>query len=295
LKSYVEKILSMNCNAKIVIKSTVPIGFTDQLIQDHGSKNIFFSPEFLREGSSYQDIISPNRIILGTSIKNVDIVLGILMLPLDKGLDIPCITMSNTEAEAVKLFSNSFLAMRIAFFNELDSFGLKKGLNVKKIIDGISCDNRIGNFYNNPSFGFGGYCLPKDVIQLEKSLQKTPNALISNIHNANKQRLEFIGKKIISLGKKTIGFYRLNAKQGSDNLRQSVSRNLLDLLADHFENIFIFEPLINESFKLPAHSVLVDSIECLAKKSEIIIANRLDKDLEPFKEKVFSRDIFNTN
>ena len=277
----------------ILIKSTVPIGFTDNIKLNLERDDIIFSPEFLREGSALKDNLNPTRIVIGDTGK-----IGKIFADLFKSFahnNPQCFCTESHEAESIKLFSNTYLAMRISFFNELDSFCLDNSMDTKKIIKSICADSRIGEGYNNPSFGYGGYCLPKDSKQLVSSFKgaSVKQVLLSSIVESNVLRKRFIAKKIYELKPKFVGIYRLIMKNGSDNIRDASIIDVIKNLKKLDVNIFIYEPMINSS-KFKGCKVF-KNFEEFCTKSDLIIANRFDKSIEPHKSKVFSRDIFNEN
>ena len=286
----IEDILNFNKKALIVIKSTIPVGHTASLQNKYNNKNIIFSPEFLREGNALEDNLYPSRIIVGASEDIGDSFAYAMENAAIK--HVKTIFMSSTEAESVKLFANSYLAMRVAYFNELDSFAFQMNLNAKNIINGISLDQRIGNFYNNPSFGYGGYCLPKDTKQLLSSYKNVPQDLIKAIVNSNNTRKEFIAKKIIEKNPNTVGFYRLIMKSGSDNNRFSSIHDIIKKIQSVGIETFVFEPTIKDQNVING-SVIINDLDKFKNLSEIVVANRISEDLNNIKEKVFSRDIFN--
>ncbi len=290
----IRDILSQNNNANIVIKSTVPLGFTDSMRKKFNSSNIFFSPEFLREGKALYDNLYPSRIVIGdTSEKAVTfgkILLNGSMLAKDS-VNIHYIT--SKEAEAVKLFSNSYLAMRIAFFNELDSFAEVHDLSTSNIIKAVSDDPRIGNYYNNPSFAYGGYCLPKDTKQLLNNYNTVPNELIKSIIESNKTRKKFIARTIINKSPKSIGVFHLSMKTNSDNFRESAVLDLIKMFQRENIEINLYEPLIK---KIDLENInIINDFEKFVLKSDIIIANRMSEELYQVRHKVYTRDIFGIN
>ncbi len=281
-------------NPSIVIKSTVPLGFTESMKRKFNYDNIFFSPEFLREGSSIEDSLNPSRIIVGDNSNSAKKFSNLLLEITGKHKGkIKTLFMSSTEAEAIKLFSNTYLAMRVSFFNELDSFCASKNLSTEKVIEGVCLDDRIGNFYNNPSFGYGGYCLPKDTQQLLQNYDKVPNNIIRAIVEANETRKDYISNTIIAMKPSIVGIFRLVMKEGSDNFRQSAVQGIISRLKSSGINILIYEPMIKDESYL--NSSVVSNINLFKDKSDIIIANRLSEDLEDVKHKVFTRDIFGNN
>ena len=288
LENTIEQVLSLRPDLAVVIKSTVPIGFTERISTKLSNENIIFIPEFLREGNAIHDQLNPSRIIIGSETKFATKVANLLQNISKNNPTI--IYMSSTEAEAVKLFANSFLAARISYFNELDTFCMKRGLNAKNIVQGISLDPRIGDYYNNPSFGYGGYCLPKDTKQLNTSFEDISHPLISSILNSNTSRKREIMKEILSLQPKCVGIYRLVMKEGSENFRESAILDIIDMIGDKID-LVIFEPNITHFREFN----IITSFSEFVKRSDIIIANRIDKRLEPLKSKVFSRDLFGIN
>ena len=279
---------SMCPNALVVIKSTIPVGHTLKLQNELKTRNIVFSPEFLREGSALRDNLHPSRIIVGNESNKSEEFAEILSE--SASIDIEPILMTSSDAEAVKLFSNTYLAMRIAFFNELDTFALAKNLNTQKIINGISLDPRIGKGYNNPSFGYGGYCLPKDTKQLLANFEDLPQTLIQAIITSNQYRQKFIVDQILNLSPKSIGIYRLIMKKGSDNFRSSAVMEILRMLKDMSLDVFVYEPLLNQ-IDIDGAKVINDLSE-FKNTSELIVANRISPDLDDVKAKVYCRDIF---
>ena len=294
--SSVEKMIAIalksNKNALIVIKSTVPIGFTEKLIKKHKNSEIIFSPEFLREGNALYDNLNPSRIIVSNNSEN-SIEFAKLLSQSASKKDISIYEVSPCEAESIKLFANSYLAMRVSYFNELDNFALKNNLDSRNIIEGVCSDERIGNHYNNPSFGYGGYCLPKDTKQLLSNFTNVPQNLIGAIVNSNDTRKDFIIDHINSLGIKSIGVYRLIMKSSSDNYRFSAIQDVMNGLRDKGLNIVIYEPTLQEetfnNFSVePNLSIFKD-------QSELIIANRIDNNILDVRGKIYSRDIFQNN
>ncbi len=284
--------LKLASDALIVIKSTVPLGHTKSLQDKFKTNRIIFSPEFLREGQALKDNLYPSRIIVGSELDSGRAFTKLLVNGAFKE-DIDTLFMSSTEAEAVKLFANTYLAMRVSFFNELDSYALSHGLNTNNIIDGVCLDSRIGNAYNNPSFGYGGYCLPKDTKQLLSNFRHTPQALISAVIKSNSDRKDFISQQIINRKPKIIGIYRLTMKQGSDNFRESAIQGIIKRLETKDIEVVIYEPSYRGHSFL--NSRLISSLDEFKSISEIIITNRMSDDLNDVEDKVFTRDIFGSN
>jgi UDPglucose 6-dehydrogenase len=288
----VEEILQHNSEAVIVIKSTIPEGHTDLLKSKYKTNHIIFSPEFLREGQALQDNLYPSRIVIGSKCNNAKFFANILReASLKKDVDI--LFTSSKEAEAIKLFSNTYLAMRVAFFNELDTYAMSNGLNARDIINGLSLDDRIGDHYNNPSFGYGGYCLPKDTKQLLTNFNGIPQELISAIINSNKTRKTFIANNILERKFKTIGFYKLDMKKGSDNYRSSSILDVIDLVMAADRKVIIFETNINNKF---FNGIEIDNdFESFKQRADLVVTNRHDDALSDIQDKVFTRDIFKEN
>lgn len=284
----IQETRKINKSALIVIKSTVPVGFTEKMQKKYKTKNIIFSPEFLREGSSVEDNLYPSRIIIGSSSAKAKIFSALLQEISKKKVKI--YFMKSSEAEAVKLFSNTFLAMRVSFFNELDSFSLFKDFDSKLIISGVSADPRIGDFYNNPSFGYGGYCLPKDTKQLLADYGPIPQTLIKSVVNSNKLRKDLISEKIIKSSSKIIGIYQLSMKEGSDNFRSSSVQGIIRRLKKAKKEIIIYEPNLGKKYFLGIR--VIEDLKIFKEKSELILTNRYSKKLDDVKKKVFTRDIF---
>ena len=294
VESAISECIEFRNEATLVIKSTIPMGFTDQMRNKFNINNIFFSPEFLRESKALYDNLHPSRIVIGAHSEQ-SIKFGKILLECAETdhKNIPLINMESKEAEAVKLFSNTYLAMRIAFFNELDSFNEIQNLSSERVIAGVSSDPRIGDYYNNPSFGYGGYCLPKDTKQLLNNFQKIPNKLIKAVVEANQTRKDFIVNSIVNKSPKTVGVYRLIMKEGSDNFRESAVLDILQTLRNKNINIILYEPYI-ETENLD-DIVVYKNLNNFIKKSDLIIANRISDELKHIRNKVYSRDIFNEN
>ena len=290
IESVLMDIKKINPKATVVIRSTIPIGYTERIKKEFDYEKIFFVPEFLREGRALYDSLYPSRIIVGERSTKAQIFANLLRDGAFKET-IPILYTNNTEAEAIKLFANTYLAMRVAFFNELDNFAMSKGLDTKDIIEGICLDPRIGNYYNNPSFGYGGYCLPKDTKQLlaNYTLDNIPQKLIEAIVESNTIRKEYIVKQILDKKPKKVGIYRLIMKAGSDNFRNSAIFDIIQMLKP-FVNMLIYEPVakVDKIDGIPLINNIEQLFEC-----DIILANRLEKPIEKVKEKVFTRDIFN--
>ena len=289
VEEIIEKIKNMKISTTIIIKSTVPVGFTEKMKRKHNMNNIIFSPEFLREGKALYDNLYPSRIILGDKNEQAKKFAELLKKASLKK-DVAIKFMKSTEAEAVKLFSNTYLALRIAYFNELDTYAEIKGLNTKNLIEGVCMDQRIGDFYNNPSFGYGGYCLPKDTKQLKANYKDVPENLITASVNSNATRKQHIVKEILSKEPKIIGIYKLSMKKDSDNFRTSAIFDIIDMLIEKNKNIIIYEPQYeNENYK---NCKIVRDIKSFKENSSIIIANRIEDELADVMDKVYTRDIY---
>tara|TARA_B100000767_G_scaffold273546_1_gene304014 strand:- start:530 stop:1702 length:1173 start_codon:yes stop_codon:yes gene_type:complete len=292
--SVVKEILEVNKSATIIIKSTVPVGFTQSMRIKHSFENIYFSPEFLREGNALQDNLYPSRIIVGgnsTTAKKFGEILKDLSLKAEE--NIPLEFMGSEEAEAVKLFANTYLAMRIAYYNELDSYCELKGLNTESVIRGVGYDSRIGNYYNNPSFGYGGYCLPKDSQQLLKNYENIPNKLIKATVEANAVRKDFIANQIIKLKPNIVGIYRLVMKKNSVNFRDSAIQGIIERIQKSGIELIIYEPNVLDQFFLGVK--IINNFDEFVRIADLIVANRLSKELNHVSNKVYSRDLFREN
>ncbi len=293
VENVIINVLQRNSKTVIIIKSTVPIGFTDKVRKIHNYKNIFFSPEFLREGKALYDNLYPSRIIIGGKSKKARIFGKILKdLSLNQNTSALIFTTSK-EAESIKLFSNTFLAMRVSFFNELDTFCEINKLNSKNIIEGVGLDQRIGNHYNNPSFGYGGYCLPKDSKQLLSSFKNIPNNIIESVIKSNDTRKDFICRSILDKNPKIVGIYRLVMKSDSDNFKESAVLDIAEKLKIFGVKVIIYEPFVNKDFfrGFKCYSRL----SFFLKKSDLIVANRITDELLNYKHKIYTRDIFLEN
>lgn len=281
--------LEFNSNALVVIKSTIPVGHTKFLQQKHATDRVIFSPEFLREGQALKDNLYPSRIIVGSQQESGKVFAKLLVGAAEKK-DIEILFIRSTEAEAVKLFANTYLAMRVSFFNELDSYALAHDLDPMSLIKGICLDDRIGEGYNNPSFGYGGYCLPKDTKQLLANYEQVPQTLIKAIVSSNTTRKDFIADSITALNPKVVGMYRLVMKQGSDNFRASAIQGIMKRIKAKGIEVVIYEPTYNESEFY--QSKVIDSLDDFKNMSDVIISNRMSSEIDDVTDKVFTRDLF---